>query len=234
MKQEYDQGFYEKRRSRTLPAARHILQIVRQKVPFQSVVDFGCGTGTWLSAALELGAENVTGFEGKWLRREMVDDPRIALNLLDLEQRISLERPVDLAISLEVAEHLSEGRASTFVEDLCAASDVVLFSAAVPNQGGRGHVNEQWQSYWADLFLRKGYRGYDVVRPQIWGNEAIRYWYQQNTMLFIKTGSEPGDMRDTHREPYQMDMIHRELYQRMEGRLPLERLKKVWQRVAGR
>ncbi len=114
----------------------------------------------------------------------MLDISDIELVAQDLETCITLDEPFDLAISLEVAEHLSPERAMSFVEDICAAAPCVLFSAAIPHQGGRHHVNEQWQSYWTERFLQQGYRPIDLVRPQIWTQDRIPFYYRQNTILY--------------------------------------------------
>jgi hypothetical protein len=60
----------------------------------------------------------------------------------------------------------------------------VLFSAAIPGQGGRDHVNEQWQTCWTLIFSQYNYTVCDVVRPKIWKNRRIAYWYRQNILLF--------------------------------------------------
>lgn len=181
----YDDQFYAARRERTLPSAKRIMRIVREHVPFKSVADFGCGTGTWLSVALDLGAETAIGFEGEWMRREWLDDPRIDLRSHDLEEPATLGS-VDLAMSLEVAEHVSVGRAESFISDLCGAAPTVLFGAAIPGQGGVGHVNEQWQSYWADLFEGNGYHCFDAIRPFVWNENELPYWYRQNVFLYSR------------------------------------------------
>ena len=198
---EYDGQFYAARRERTLPSARRILGIVRDHVPFRSVADFGCGTGTWLSVALQdFGAEKAVGFEGEWMRLEWLDDPRIEFHPHDLEQPAE-PGPVDLAISLEVAEHVSAQRAQSFVADLCRAAPVVLFGAAIPGQGGVGHVNEQWQSYWSALFAAQGYTCFDAIRPAIWNDKGLPYWYRQNTFLYSKA---PLDAP----RPSVLDVVH--------------------------
>ena len=86
----------------------------------------------------------------------------------DLSQRITIDSKYDLACCLEVAEHLPPERAGSFVEDLTKLAPVVLFSAAIPGQGGDNHVNEMWQHHWARLFAKNGFRAVDYVRPMIW------------------------------------------------------------------
>ena len=99
------------------------------------------------------------------------------------------DRRFDLAISLEVAEHLEPQRSEGLVRDLCALADVVLFAAAVPFQGGAGHINERWQSWWAQKFSDNGYEPFDVLRRDIWGRRDIAWWYKQNTIFYVKRNS---------------------------------------------
>jgi hypothetical protein len=63
-----------------------------------------------------------------------------------------------------------------------------LFSAAVPGQTGDGHVNEQWPDYWIDKFKQQGYSFADIIRPAVWENEDVLWWYAQNTFLFFRDG----------------------------------------------
>ena len=95
----------------------------------------------------------------------------------------------DLAISLEVAEHLEPQRSDSLVRDLCALADTVLFAAAIPFQGGAGHINERWQSWWAQKFSENGYDPFDVLRRDIWGRRDIAWWYKQNTIFYVKRNS---------------------------------------------
>lgn len=202
----YPQDFYTDRRDHTLKAARRILAALPAALERNSIADIGCGTGTFLAASLEAGAGQAFGFEGDWVSPEMLDDPAITFQSCNLENRFSAPR-VDLVLSLEVAEHLSPGRAESFVADLVAIAPAILFSAAIPGQGGVGHANEQWQSYWAELFGQKGYGAYDVLRPQIWTDDAIPAWYRQNAVLYLDdpTASALG-LSAT--EPALLDRVH--------------------------
>lgn len=180
----YPAGFYDNRRAHTAHAARRVLTALPAALPRGRIADIGCGTGTWLASALADGAESAFGIEGDWVTPAMLDDARIVFAPQDLEQRFA-GPPVDLALSLEVAEHLSPERAESFVADLVALAPAVLFSAAIPGQGGVGHRNEQWQSWWASQFARHGYLAHDVVRPAIWTDEDIPAWYRQNAVLYL-------------------------------------------------
>jgi SAM-dependent methyltransferase len=180
----YPAGFYENRRAHTAHAARRIIAALPPSLPRGAVGDIGCGTGTWLAAALNAGADTAFGIEGDWVTPAMLDHPAITFAPQDLEHRFSGPR-LDLVLSLEVAEHLSPARAEGFVADLAALAPAILFSAAIPGQGGVGHLNEQWQSWWATRFAAHGYGAHDVIRPAIWTDEAIPAWYRQNAVLYL-------------------------------------------------
>ncbi len=202
----YPPDFYQYRRAHTAHAARHILGALPPALPRDSVADIGCGTGTWLAAALELGATSAFGIEGNWVTPSMLDDASITFAPQDLEHRLTGPR-VDLALSLEVGEHLSPARAESFVADLVALAPAILFSAAIPGQGGVGHLNEQWQSWWAGHFASHGYRAYDAIRPLIWTDEAIPAWYRQNVVLYLDAATAET-LALTPTEPALLDRVH--------------------------
>ena len=202
----YPADFYQHRRAHTAHAARRILSALPPALPRRSVADIGCGTGTWLAAALEADTTSAFGVEGDWVTPAMLDDVGIVFAPQDLEQRVTGPR-VDLALSLEVGEHLSPGRAESFVADLVALAPAILFSAAIPGQGGVGHLNEQWQSWWAERFAAHGYRAYDVIRPAIWTDEAIPAWYSQNVVLYLDSATARA-LSLAPTEPALLDRVH--------------------------
>lgn len=202
----YPAGFYDNRRAHTSHAAARLLSALPSGLPRSSVADIGCGTGTWLAAALAAGADSAFGIEGDWVTPTMLDDARIVFAPQNLEQRFTGPR-VDLALSLEVAEHLSPECAGSFVADLVAMAPAILFSAAIPGQGGVGHRNEQWQGWWANHFAAHDYLAYDVVRPAIWTDEAIPAWYRQNAVLYLDPDTS-ARLGLTPTAPALLDRVH--------------------------
>jgi SAM-dependent methyltransferase len=187
----YDHEFYSERHTRTRHAAEVVLAAVMQDHPgIRSAVDVGCGVGTWLRVLKEKGVAEVRGVDGPWVEPDLLEIPKADFLVHDLATggRLDLGRRFDLAICLEVGEHLAGDRAEDFVGLLCGLADVVLFSAAVPGQGGIGHVNEQWPAYWTGLFDRRGFEVSDTIRPRIWTDEAIPWLYRQNVLLFTARG----------------------------------------------
>lgn len=212
----YDEAFYEKQFEGARRSARTILSSLYPLFKPASVVDFGCGRGAWLAAAGELGSAELIGFDGPWVKPESLADRRIHFSAVDMEQPITLERRCDLAISVEVAEHLTPRRAQSFVADICRAADVVVFGAAVKNQGGDSHINEQFQSYWIAQFERQGYDCFDIFRPQIWNNAGVEYWYRQNTFLFLNRNADLPQLSRAGLRALQQpipDVIHPEQFE---------------------
>lgn len=164
-------------------AARAIPELLKWISP-RSVVDVGCGVGTWLREFQSHGVEDILGIDGDYVDRALLAIDPAHFKVQELSGRVSIERAFDLAISLEVGEHLPAHRALSFVEDLCRLAPLVAFSAAIPGQGGTHHVNEQWQSYWAALFERCGYQALDVLRPALWKDAEVEFWYAQNMLLY--------------------------------------------------
>lgn len=151
-----------------------------------SMLDVGCGTGDWLATAGELGVGDIQGVDGH-APVDLLEIPTERFQQVDLTAPVDLGRRFDLVSSLEVAEHLPAWAAPTFVSTLASHGDLVLFSAAIPGQGlGNGHINEQPPSYWAALFAGHGYEAFDLLRPLVWDETRVEYYYRQNMMLFAR------------------------------------------------
>lgn len=155
-----------------------------------SVLDVGCGTATWLAVCSDLGITDYVGIDGNYVDTKSLMIPQSNFIATDLRETFDLNRKFDLVICLEVAEHLPPSSATVLVQNLVNHGDVILFSAAIPDQGGQNHLNEQWPEYWRALFLKHGYYFHDVIRPRIWENENIDWWYRQNIFLVNKTPPE--------------------------------------------
>lgn len=183
----YDDGFYDNQRRGSLLSARTVVPLVVEYLHPSSVVDVGCGVGTWLSVFREAGVTDVCGIDGDYVRRDALLFPEEAFVAADLAQGIPLDRKFDLAVSVEVAEHLDADHAEGFVKTLVSLAPAVLFSAAIPMQGGASHVNERWQSYWAGLFAASGYQPLDLFRGRIWDDPNVEAFYAQNLLLYADT-----------------------------------------------
>lgn len=183
---EYTRNFYEYQREKSRISAREIVPLVMELIQPKSVVDIGCGTGAWLSVFRENAVDDIYGLDGNWVDQDMLFIPADRFSKVDLKIPIHVARQFDLAMSLEVAEHIPADRAGEFVDSLTQLGPVILFSAAIPGQGGTHHVNEQWPDYWVRLFHERGFAVIDCIRKKVWQNDRVEWWYAQNLLLFVR------------------------------------------------
>lgn len=221
--EHYTAEFFEQLRDGCSRSAEVIVPIILQLLPVRSAVDVGCGEGVWLSVFRKLGVEDVFGIDGDYIARTALKIPETCFRAADLSAPLSLDRTFDLAVSLEVAEHLTPESAPGFVESLTRLAPAVLFSAAIPFQGGTNHVNEQWPEYWAELFRRQGYITVDTIRRRVWRNDAVESWYAQNSFLFVEPGllenNEKLRAEFEHTDTNQLSIVHPRRYVRQVSRL---------------
>lgn len=187
--QTYTEDFYEFVRDGSIKSAKEIIPIIFELISPKSVIDVGCGKGTWLSVFQEHGIEDIWGVDGDYVNTKNLEIPQDRFLSFDLKSPFSLDKRFDLVVSLEVAEHLPSDCAETFVDSLTQLGEVILFSAAIPFQGGTEHLNEQWLDYWAKYFQEKGYVAIDCIRNRVWQNINVEFWYAQNILIFAKSDS---------------------------------------------
>jgi SAM-dependent methyltransferase len=187
----YGDDFYNSQMDGSYRSAKRYVDFLTSLYKPLSVVDIGCGRGTWLKAFKDNGTDIVVGFDGVWNNKNNMIDQSILYYSVDLNKPLTEthKEKYDLAISLEVAEHLEESSAKTLIESITSLADVVMFGAAYTKQGGTNHLNEQPHTYWAKIFEEYGYLPYDLFRPLFWGDAEIEFWYQQNTFLYVKNNT---------------------------------------------
>lgn len=184
---QYNETFYAAFENTTKKAAQIILPHIVERVKPKSAVDFGCGEGVWLRVLKDIDNDvEILGMDGDYVKKEELKIPEECFKACDLSVRVTLEKKYDLAISLEVAEHIAESSADIFVDNITDCADNILFSAAIPGQGGTNHVNEQWQSYWIKKFEERGYFVDFSVRNYFWEVKEITPWRRQNLLFFSK------------------------------------------------
>lgn len=189
----YTRKFYDRDFERTSRSAGsvvpYLLRLLATGGGPKSVIDIGCGRGVWLKAFEAAGIADVEGRDGAWTDRSRLLIEAARFQAVDLTGFGKESRRFDLAMTLEVAEHLEQPHAERFVGSMADLSDTILFSAAIPGQGGQHHVNEQRLSYWQDLFQRRDYALFDIIRPQFWDNADVCWWYRQNMVVFANRHS---------------------------------------------
>lgn len=194
----YSEGFFEAHDEGGRASAEAVLPWLLERLAPKSVVDVGCGTGTWLRVARENGIDDVLGLDGPWVPPDALEIPAERFVATDLNDGPDLDRTFDLVLSLEVAEHLPPAAAEEFIDRLTALGPVIAFSAAIPGQTGTGHTNERWPAYWAGLFASRGYEAVDCLREVFWDDGAVEWWYAQNLILYARpaTLDAVAELRD--------------------------------------
>lgn len=208
----YTSTFFEEVTPAALRSAEVIVPLVLNLIPAHSVVDIGCGEGAWLAVFRRHGVKDILGIDGDYVDRNRLLIGQDRFEVADLSKPLELGRTFDLAVSLEVAEHLPAECAAGFVESLTRLAPIILFSAAIPFQGGTHHVNEQWPDVWAADFKKLGYVPVDAIRRHVWQNEAVEWWYAQNALLFIRSDvlEHNADLKAEFRrtDPAQLRLVH--------------------------
>jgi SAM-dependent methyltransferase len=212
----YDSSYYDAFRAGSRRSAQVIVPLIVDWVAPASVIDLGCGMGEWLSVFEKAGVREVRGVDGHHIPHQQIAIPADRFTTHDLTTPYSAGRRYDLAICLEVAEHLPPESGACLVRSLVDLAPVVLFSAAIPNQPGEHHVNCQWPAYWADLFAEHGHLVIDTLRFELWNDSRIDWWYRQNIMIYAcgeQLGRWPrlAAMHD-HRLSKPLSLVHPEMF----------------------
>ncbi|WP_338045789.1 GtrA family protein [Parasedimentitalea marina] len=188
----YSNQFYDYIDAGARTSAQAMISVVQPWLNAKSVVDLGSGRGVWTDEWTKAGVLDVAAVDGDYVDRDRLAVPKDKFHAADLTKTVDLGRRFDLAQSLEVGEHLAENASKALVESLTRHADRVLFSAAVPGQGGEFHINEKPLSFWQDLFASHGYTPFDCVRPQLKGTAGVEPWYRYNTVLYANAAGRDG------------------------------------------
>lgn len=182
------------------PQAMWLGQTLADMLQPESVIDVGCGPGIYLvpfkpaarvlgvdgapeaGKALEPGEFVTADFRQDWFPSDPAGGPAV----------------FDLALCIEVAEHLPPDRAFYLTSLLCqTATKAIFFSAAQPGQGGTLHLNEQPREWWLEKFRRHGFDLHprnDELTAAIAANPHCQrvQWLVGNAMLLGKA-HDPAD-----------------------------------------
>jgi FkbM family methyltransferase len=225
LERTYDADFYDSLADEVRASAEVIVPLVVDLLRPARVLDVGCGRGTWLNVFRANGVTTIVGVDGPHVSESDLEIPRSSFITHDLRSPVALDETFDLVVSLEVGEHLDEALARDYVTSLVTHAPAVLFSAAIPYQGGAGHVNEQWQSYWREMFDSNGFAPLDVIRPAVWNDSRVAFWYAQNTVLYVDREAHAALLRahtpeapDGPHETQPFDLVHPQLHARDHGK----------------
>ena len=182
----YDAKFYKSIDDGSISSAERIIPVLLKLFRPKSVIDVGCGMGSWLNVAKKNGIKKVVGIDGDYIDKSLLHINENEFIVKDLRKEIVINESFDLALCLEVGEHIPKKDAHILVKSLSNLSSIILFSAALPGQGGNNHINEQWPEFWESLFLKFNFLKIDIIRKEIYKDDKIEWWYRQNVVLFVK------------------------------------------------
>jgi SAM-dependent methyltransferase len=170
-------------------SAEVVVPLIVDQLKVNSVLDVGCGAGAWLAEYRRLGLPTYIGVDGEYVNTSTLLIPPSAFVPLDIAKSFDLRQRFDLVQCLEVGEHIQSAASRTLVANLVRHGNVVLFSAAIPGQGGENHINEQPYEFWRALFAEHGYSGYDFLRPLLRRESSVEVWYRHNAILYVANNS---------------------------------------------
>lgn len=185
----YDRAFYDVIRAGTRASAAAVVPILMDRLwpdgshRERSIVDVGCGEGWWASAFATSGF-TASGTDSGDIPATMLA-PGFEFHFRDLSARGWSQGLLGhgAALCLEVAEHVPDRALPQFFDELCALSDLIVFSGAVPGQGGHGHVSEKPQSVWAGILRARGYEVSGALRWDFWDHPDVENWYKSNLLV---------------------------------------------------
>lgn len=207
---EYDANFYRITRPERERSVNALMPIIMAKYHPQTIVDVGCGEGLWLKKAKEIDpGVGIVGIDSSPDVRKILEIPQDSYYECDLHQGIP-NNPLfkyDLALCLEVAEHIAPNDGYKLVEWLCNNATIIVWSAAIPGQTGVGHINEQWQHFWEVSFARYSYEASLDLRNEIWEEGLIAPYYRQNIIEYHNV----GPFLPVHKN--NIDVVHPEMWE---------------------
>ena len=155
----YDEEFFSKRDKKLHEWNFSMGKYAAEKLGIKSMIDFGCGIGSFISGAKSAGVPEVRGLEIGYenAKNYLVADVKDFISYGNVASTSDFGK-FDCSVSIEVAEHLLPSDADAFVENLCNSSyRMIILTAARPNQVGMYHFNCQEKEYWIEKISKRGF-----------------------------------------------------------------------------
>ncbi len=149
----YDNYSWDNEEWRTffLSLADRVVGIVNPR----SVLDVGCARGLFVQALAATGLQ-ASGID--------ISEHAIATAHVDVRDRLRvasatepLGGPYDLVACIEVLEHMSPVDAQRAIDNIAAATDLVLFSSSPTDHDEPTHINTRPAEQWAAWFAERGF-----------------------------------------------------------------------------
>jgi glycosyltransferase involved in cell wall biosynthesis len=176
---------YDQIESEEKPFADRLATWIKENINPKKVVDIGCGPGTYVYSLRDNNV-NAYGYD--------IDDRVDGKDYLKKLSLFEVNDKSDVVICLEVAEHIETELSDSIVDSIIRNVNddgMIIWTAAIPGQGGVGHINCQTKEYWEEKFISRGfYRDCTIENNLL---EYIRSgshmgWFLQNLMVLkLKT-----------------------------------------------
>ena len=192
----YNTGYYAHHRSAYHGWGVRCGEDLVRRFQARSVADFGCGIGSYLRGAMLAGLDPhcLWGCDGNVDFSARFMHPLVfsCVEKHDLTMPLKITKR-DVALCVEVVEHLPESAGETLCTTVANATGrVLIWSAAVPGQGGEGHINEQPSEHWERKFWGRGLRVSEhesIALREAWKDLGAEWWIYRNVRVFRRKGT---------------------------------------------
>ena len=168
--------------------ARELGKVLVSMYAPKSVIDIGCNRGIYLEGFQSAGCE-VLGIDSD---EQALSKAKVPTIRLDITNGLNPKK-YDLALCLEVLEHIEEAKSDKVISNICKGADTVVFSAALPGQGGDGHINCQQKAHWIEKFKANGYsqdiEETNFIIRDMKSKPGTMGWLLNNVMVFRRNGT---------------------------------------------
>lgn len=156
----------------------------------KSTIDVGCGTGYYAGRFAAMGVDRAVGIEPNPITGTYLGGAEAITADVTAGDDLGLGA-FDLAMSLEVVEHIPRERHDRFFDFLCSsARRYVVFAGGTPGQAGVGHIACRPETEWEAELNQRGW----VRHPHLTRflrTSAFYWWSRRNTMVFVPKGDPP-------------------------------------------
>lgn len=189
--EEYSKTYYASLNKEESDQAKMLAKILTKLYNPKSVVDIGCGTGLYL-APFNIEIKYGVDISAVAFDPELKKESSRNLIVKDLTKPKAIPLKTDLAICLEVVEHVGDENVEVLMDNIVSASDILVVTSAPPGQAGLNHVNCQPQEYWQKKFEARGFHRdyhdeYQIVSYLMGVPHTV--WIIRNLMVYKKNES---------------------------------------------
>jgi glycosyltransferase involved in cell wall biosynthesis len=162
------------------PMANNLARWIKEELNPDSVLDIGCGPGTYVESLLDTGI-NATGLD--------IDDRVHGKSYLKHQSLFDIkDERADVVICLEVAEHIEQEREDEVVEKVVSTvGKSLIWTAAAVGQGGIGHINcknkEEWSEKITKAGLTRNLKREEELKKYIQQDKHMG-WFTRNLLYF--------------------------------------------------